>query len=82
MNKYIFNAFLVACSVVIVSEAVVLRMDAQEIQEQKEMQQASWSAFCEEFGYDERDTDSQEAIDKYLDCWCGSVAEDAALDSI
>lgn len=36
----------------------------------------SWKSFCEEYGYNE-DTTDEEAINYYLDAWCGSVEEEA-----
>jgi predicted metal-dependent HD superfamily phosphohydrolase len=40
----------------------------------------SWTAFCHEFGYDTKaDYNNEQAINDYLDCWRGSVAEEQAL---
>ncbi len=40
----------------------------------------SWSAFCKDFGYNElSDRNNEQAVNEYLDCWCGSVAEERAL---
>lgn len=39
----------------------------------------SWKAFCEEYGYNE-DTTDEEVINYYLDAWCGSVEEEEALE--
>lgn len=38
----------------------------------------SWDAFCDARGYD-RDTNSDFAVNEYLDTWRGSVDEDEAL---
>lgn len=38
----------------------------------------SWSAFCAARGYDLNDNTYQ-ATNEYLDAWCGSVDEEAAL---
>lgn len=40
----------------------------------------SWTAFCHECGYDAKaDYHNSEAVNDYLDCWRGSVAEEQAL---
>lgn len=38
----------------------------------------SWSAFCAARGYDINDN-TYPVINEYLDTWCGSVYEEAAL---
>ena len=38
----------------------------------------SWSAFCAARGYDINDN-TYPVINEYLDTWCGSVDEEAAL---
>ncbi len=38
----------------------------------------SWSAFCAARGINPADN-SPEALDEYLDTWCGSVEEETAL---
>lgn len=38
----------------------------------------SWTAFCAARGYDLSDNTYQ-AINEYLDAWCGSVEEEAAF---
>ena len=41
---------------------------------------ASWTAFCQQTGYDAvADNDNDKAINEYLDCWRGSVAEEQTL---
>ena len=41
--------------------------------------EASWKAFCREYGYNASDSDNGEALDAYLDCLRGSMAEEKAL---
>jgi hypothetical protein len=41
--------------------------------------EASWTAFCREYGYNASDSDNEAALDAYLDCWRGSMAEEKAL---
>lgn len=38
----------------------------------------SWNAFCDARGYDRNDN-TYTAVNEYLDTWCGSVDEEAAL---
>lgn len=38
----------------------------------------SWNAFCDARGYDRNDN-TYSAVNEYLDAWCGSVEEEAAL---
>ncbi len=38
----------------------------------------SWNAFCDARGYDRADN-TYSAVNEYLDTWCGSVDEEAAL---
>ncbi|WP_279113330.1 MULTISPECIES: lipoprotein [Bacteroidales] len=38
----------------------------------------SWNAFCDARGYDRTDN-TYTAVNEYLDTWCGSVDEEAAL---
>ncbi len=38
----------------------------------------SWNAFCDARGYDRTDN-TYSAVNEYLDTWCGSVDEEAAL---
>lgn len=38
----------------------------------------SWNAFCDARGYDRNDN-TYLTINEYLDAWCGSVDEEAAL---
>lgn len=38
----------------------------------------SWNAFCDAHGYDRNDNTYQ-TTNEYLDTWCGSVNEEAAL---
>lgn len=38
----------------------------------------SWNAFCDARGYDRNDNTYQ-ATNEYLDTWCGSVDEEAAF---
>lgn len=47
-----------------------------------EIERASWAAFCRAFGYDTADRDNEQAVNEYLDAWCGSVAEEEALAKI
>lgn len=39
---------------------------------------ASWNAFCAATGHDTADS-SAETLNEYLDTWCGSAPEEAAL---
>lgn len=39
---------------------------------------ASWNAFCDARGYDRND-DTYPVINEYVDTWCGSADEEAAL---
>ncbi len=46
----------------------------------EELDRISWSAFCKEFGYDEKaDANNSKAINDYLDAWRGTVSEEEAL---
>lgn len=38
----------------------------------------SWNSFCDAHGYDRNDNTYQ-ATNEYLDTWCGSAQEDSAL---
>lgn len=42
----------------------------------EELDRISWSAFCKDFGYNEK------AINDYLDAWRGSVAEEEAFNKL
>ena len=45
-----------------------------------ELAHISWSAFCKAYGYNERtDHTNERAVNDYLDCWRGSVAEEEAF---
>ena len=45
-----------------------------------EKDRISWSAFCKDFGYDEKaDYNNSKAINDYLDAWRGSAAEEEAF---
>lgn len=45
-----------------------------------ELAHISWSAFCKAYGYNERtDHTNEKAVNDYLDCWRGSVAEEEAF---
>ena len=40
----------------------------------------SWTAFCKSYGYNAAaDKNNDQTINAYLDCWRGSVAEEAAF---
>lgn len=70
MKKYIITlalatALLTGCS----SNKVALDNLRGEI---------SWNAFCDARGYDRADN-TYSAVNEYLDTWCGSVDEGAAL---
>lgn len=70
MKKYIITlalatALLTGCS----SNKVALENLRGEI---------SWNAFCDARGYDRADN-TYSAVNEYLDTWCGSVDEEAAL---
>ncbi|ROS79767.1 hypothetical protein EEL34_15330 [Muribaculaceae bacterium Isolate-039 (Harlan)] len=70
MKKYIITlalatALLTGCS----SNKVALDNLRGEI---------SWNAFCDARGYDRADN-TYSAVNEYLDTWCGSVDEEAAL---
>lgn len=38
----------------------------------------SWAAFCDARGYD-RDDNTYQTVNEYLDTWCGSAEEEAAF---
>ena len=70
MKKYIITlalapALLTGCT----SDKVALENLRGEI---------SWNAFCDARGYDRTDN-TYSAVNEYLDTWCGSVDEEAAL---
>lgn len=44
-------------------------------------EEISWDAFCKSRGYAVTDERS-EVVNEYLDTWCGSVEEEAVLDSL
>lgn len=44
----------------------------------EEINRISWNSFCEARGYGIQDM-TGEAYDEYLDTWCGSTEEEAAL---
>lgn len=46
----------------------------------EELDRISWSAFCKDFGYDEKaDNNNPKAINDYLDAWRGSASEEEAF---
>lgn len=46
----------------------------------EELDRISWSAFCKNFGYNEKaDANNEKAINDYLDAWRGSAAEEEAF---
>ncbi|MDE5643918.1 MAG: hypothetical protein K2I56_10565 [Muribaculaceae bacterium] len=51
---------------------------AQQKAIEAQRSEISWSAFCAARGYDRNDNTWQ-ATNEYLDTWCGSAAEEAAL---
>ena len=49
----------------------------------EELDRISWSAFCKDFGYNEKaDANNEKAINDYLDAWRGSVAEEKAFNKL
>ncbi len=46
-----------------------------------DLDRISWAAFCHEYGYS-TNADAEEAVNEYLDCWRGSVAEEQALTQL
>lgn len=49
----------------------------------EELDRISWSAFCNEYGYNEQtDQNNDQAVNDYLDCWRGSVSEEAAFSKL
>lgn len=50
---------------------------------EEELHRISWSAFCKDFGYNEKaDANNEKAINDYLDAWRGSVAEEEAFNKL
>lgn len=49
----------------------------------EELDRISWSAFCKDFGYNEKaDANNEKAINDYLDAWRGSVAEEEVFNKL
>ena len=49
----------------------------------EELDRISWSAFCRDFGYNEKaDANNEKAINDYLDAWRGSVAEEEVFNKL
>lgn len=51
---------------------------SQRVALEERRAEVSWSAFCAARGYDIDDNTGQ-AVNEYLDTWCGSVDEEAAF---
>lgn len=51
---------------------------SQQVALEERRAEVSWSAFCAARGYDIDDNTGQ-AVNEYLDTWCGSVDEEAAF---
>lgn len=69
MKKLAFALILVAALTGCKSQRVTLEERRAEV---------SWSAFCAARGYDINDN-TRQAVNEYLDTWCGSSDEEAAL---
>lgn len=69
MKKIAFALILVAALTGCKSQQAALEERRAEV---------SWSAFCAARGYDINDNTGQ-AVNEYLDTWCGSVDEEAAF---
>lgn len=69
MKKIIFTLVILAALTGCKSQQVALEERRAEV---------SWSAFCAARGYDIDDNTGQ-AVNEYLDSWCGSVDEEAAF---
>ena len=49
----------------------------------EELDSISWSAFCKDFGYNEKaDANNEKAINDYLYAWRVSVAEEEAFNKL
>lgn len=60
--------------------AIVCGCNTQHHLSNSELAHISWAAFCEAYGYNERtDHTNEKAVNDYLDCWRGSVAEEEAF---
>lgn len=69
MKKIIFTLVILAALTGCKSQQAALEERRAEV---------SWSAFCAARGYDINDNTGQ-AVNEYLDTWCGSVDEEAAF---
>lgn len=69
MKKIIFTLVILAALAGCKSQRVALEERRAEV---------SWSAFCAARGYDINDNTGQ-AVNEYLDTWCGSSDEEAAF---
>ena len=72
MKKYII---LIALSVAALTACTSTKLASVSDNERGEI---SWNAFCDARGYDRTDN-TYTAVNEYLDTWCGSVDEEAAL---
>lgn len=72
MKKYII---LIALSVAALTACTSTKLASVSDNERGEI---SWNAFCDARGYDRADN-TYSAVNEYLDTWCGSVDEEAAL---
>ena len=72
MKKYII---LIALSVAAMTACTSTKLASVSDNERGEI---SWNAFCDARGYDRNDN-TYSAVNEYLDTWCGSVDEEAAL---
>lgn len=72
MKKLIITSTLLLASLISCNTATDLSTE--------ELDRISWSAFCNEYGYNEQtDQNNEEAINDYLDGWRGSVSEEQAF---
>lgn len=60
--------------------AMWLPSRSQELPASLTSEDISWIEFCKARGYDVLD-ESPETVNEYLDTWCGSVEEEAALNA-
>lgn len=72
MKKYIFT---LAIATAMLTGCTSTKLASVSDNERGEI---SWNAFCDAHGYDRNDNTYQ-ATNEYLDTWCGSVDEEAAF---
>lgn len=72
MKKLIITSALLLASLISCNTSTQLSNE--------ELDRISRSAFCKDFGYNEKaDANNEKAINDYLDAWRGSVAEEEAF---